>query len=160
MALSSLSSCCLLHWCVDFKHGIGTVYMLCSIKLLPKYQVMLLSKARWVIRQRSMSLLCSFGVSFCSWACPVLNLVCAVQLSRCIFSFAKLICMKGGLMYSIVSCWVQLELDLTSSNWVWLKLVAAGSGQTGFVTSANWVLTGSRSGWNLLQLVLDLLPCC
>ena len=60
-------------------------YMQCSIKLLTKYQVLLLNEVRWVIRQCSMSLFCSLGVSFSSWACPVLNLVCAVQLSRCTF---------------------------------------------------------------------------
>ena len=65
-------------------------YMQCSVKLLPKYQVMQLSQARWVIRQCSVSLFCSFGVSFRYWACLVLNLICAVQLWRCIFPFAKL----------------------------------------------------------------------
>ena len=29
---------------MDFKHGIGTVYLLCSIKLLPKYQVIYAAK--------------------------------------------------------------------------------------------------------------------
>jgi len=99
---------------------IGTVYMLCSIKLLPcsikllpKYQVMLLSKrGGW---QGS-----------AQWAYSVL-LGFLLALGLVLF-------------------------------WTWFVLYSFQD--VYFLTSANWVLTGSRSGWNLLQLVLDLLPCC